>query len=366
MTDVLGPRALNRAMIERQLLARRVAMGALDAIEHLAGVQAQAPQAPYTGLWARLIDFDPHELGTLIEQRKAVRIAVMRSTIHLLSASDCLAFRPIVQNVVERGLRTGNKGHAGQLSGIDLDELIAAGIAVLERGPISHVDIGRILVERYPGTEPMSLAYAIRGFVPVVQLPPRGVWGKSSKPMLATAESWLGKKLKKTTKPDELFVRYLTAFGPASARDFQQWSGVTALRAMVDRMRPALRTFSSETGVELFDVPDGPLPDADSPVPVRLLPEWDNVLVAYNDRSRVIPPKHHDMVVWSLGRRPVLVDGCVAAFWSIEKSRKAAALEVEPFVAISKKVRVEVEEEGLALLEFLAPATTTRAVRFTA
>ena len=189
-TPTLSRRALNRATLARQMLLRRHDIAILDAVERLVGLQAQTALTWYTGLWTRLADFRAEELAALLMDRKVVRIALMRSTIHLVTARDCLELRPLVQPVIERSL-SGNFGR--HLVGIDPADLIAAGREILEAGPMIFSELGRALAERWPDRDPAALAQGIRAWVPLVQVPPRGVWGRSGKAAHTTAESWLGR-----------------------------------------------------------------------------------------------------------------------------------------------------------------------------
>ncbi len=358
---MLGPRALNRAMLARQLLLEREPrLTAVEALEHLVGMQAQIPNAPYTGLHARLHDFDPHELADLIETREAVRGSLMRVTLHLVTARDFLTLRPAVQSVLERGLWKGSPFRHG-LEGIDVDALLEAGRELVEEEPRSRAELRPLLGQRFPGRDPNDLAHAVSYLLPLIQVPPRGVWGKTGQPRLTTAESWLGKRPTATTEPDETVVRYLRAFGPATVADVRAWSGLTGLTGAVERLRPRLTAYEDERGRELLDVRDLPLPDPETPAPPRFLPEFDNVLVAYQDRERVIRPEHREHVVRSLGRPPLLVDGWVAGWWKLEREGKGRVrIAVELFERLPANAKKAVAREAELVAGFLAPGTAPR------
>ena len=321
-------------------------MDVASAIEHLVGMQAQSPQAPYFGLWSRLHDFRADHLSEMIESRKAVRGTLMRVTLHLATARDYLALRPVLQAMIAQRFRSSP--FARGLAGIDEDELLALGRALVEERPRTRAELRPLLAERWPDRKPDDLVYAISYLLPLVQVPPRGLWRRSGQATLSTSDAWLGKPLAGKTEPDEMILRYLRAFGPAAPADIRMWSDVSGLREAIDRLRPRLRSFEDEGGRELLDVEDGPLPDPDTPAPPRFLPEYDNVLVAYNDRSRVIPPEHHKLVVTNLGRRPLLIDGSVRGWWRIERGEVA----VEPFEPLPKSDAAAVRTEAARLREF--------------
>jgi hypothetical protein len=358
---VLSRRELNRTLLERQLLLRRAKISAVAAIEHLVGMQAQVPNTPYVGLWSRLSGFAHTELSDLIERRKAVRLAMFRSTIHLVTARDCIRLRPLLDRAVSRGLDGGV--WARRLAGIDRRQLVGEARAFIDEQPRTFQQLGAFLRRRWPDRDASTLAIAVRGWLPLVQLPPRGIWGSSRASYHVSAEKWLGRRLDVPRGPDDLIMRYLAAFGPATVADMQSWSGLNGLRAAVERLRPKLRTFRDERGRELLDVPRAPVLDADIETPVRFLPEYDNAFLAHADRSRIVTEADRRRV-FSVGYGAVLVDGFIAGIWRVAPSKASAVLRVETFRRFAKAEERAVSEEGHRLLAFVAEDATSRDVAF--
>ena len=350
---VLGQRARNRALLERQLLLRRVRRPAAEVVEHLVGMQAQEPRDPYVGLWTRLEDFDPNELGGQVAGRRAVRSPLMRATIHLVTARDCLTLAPLLRPVLERNFWTGSP-FGRKVKGVDVDAVLAAGRTLLDTRPRTTAQLRAELGERWPEFDGTSLAYAVHHLLPVVQVPPRGVWGRKGLATWAATESWLDRPLDPAPSIDQLVLRYLAAFGPASTMDVQAWSGLTRLREVTDRLRPQLKTFGSEAGKELFDLPDAPRPDPDTPAPVRFLPQYDNVLLAHADRSHLSGDAAARWPTDDLHWSPLLVDGFVAGAWRLTRDGKAATLTVRELAPLSGAAEAAVADEGEHLLAFLA------------
>jgi winged helix DNA-binding protein len=355
---VLTRRELNRALLARQMLLRRERITAARAVERLVGMQAQIPRDPYVGLWTRVEGLDPAELARLIERRRAVRIALLRGTIHLFTARDTVALRPVLRPVNERWWRNQ---FGKRLTATERKRVATAGRALVEQEPRTFDELGALLHERWPHLEPFALAMTIRADVPLVQVPPRGLWGKSGLAKHTSAGHWLGVPLGRSAAPDALILRYLAAYGPATIMDAQNWSGLTLLRDAFERLRPRLRTFSDERGRELFDVRRGPLPDPATPAPPRFLPEYDNVLLGHKDRSRIATAIDYAPVV---GDAWLLVDGFVRGVWRIERSDTAAVLRIRQLQPITGRVRTAVSDEGKRLLAFAAAGARTRAVRF--
>jgi Winged helix DNA-binding domain len=385
MPQVLSQRAVNRALLARQMLLDRPPLPAagpgraaqvVRTIEHLVGLQAQAPFPPYYGLHSRLDGFRPDDLATMITDRSVVRIALMRGTIHLVSARDCLPLRRLVQPVIERGMRGA---YGRQLAGVDPAELAAAGRSLVEAEPMTFSQLGQALAARWPGHPPAALAQGVRAFVPLIQVPPRAVWGRAGQSLHTSAEHWLGEsgaggpanpgppaELAQPASPAELarlVTRYLGAFGPATARDVQAWSGLTGLKAVLDELRLSLVTFRDEQGAELFDLPGAPRPGEDTPAPARLVAEFDNLVLSHAERSRVISAEATSRLYTINGVIPgsVLIDGFVAGMWRLTRSRGQAAVTIELFGPPRERDALAAEAERV--LAFAAPGAA-RQVRF--
>ncbi|MDR3083985.1 MAG: winged helix DNA-binding domain-containing protein [Streptomyces sp.] len=348
---VLTTRALNRATLDRQLLLRRAQLSAKEAVEQVVGLQAQNVKPPYYALAARLDGFAPEHLSQLMADREVVRIVTMRSTIHTHTADDCLALRPWVQPARTRELTIFRKG----LVGVDLDRLAVLARELVEAEPRTMKQLREALLVEWPDADPQALAVAARCLLPLVQVTPRGLWGRSGQVALTTAEHWLGRPAEEEPDPDTAVLRYLGAFGPASVKDMQAWAGLTRLREVFERLRPQLVTFRDEHGVELFDLPDAPRPGPDTPAPPRFLPEFDNLLLSHADRSRVVPPELKGRH-WARNQAfcTLLVDGFLAGLWRLEDS----TLTIEPFGTLDARQRGEVVEEGERMLEVMAGSSS--------
>jgi hypothetical protein len=358
VTQTLDTRVLNRTLLARQGLLERSVRTARDVIEDLVGLQAQEPIDPYVALWTRVVDVDPLDLSGLLESRAAVRMGLLRGTLHLVTARDALALYPIVADVMARSWRSSP--FAKRLDGVDIDAVLRAARAAVEERPMTPSDLGLALAPGWSDRDPTSLANAARFLLPLVQVPPRGLWGRTGRPTNTTAEAWLGRPMDRTPSIDDLVRRYLRAFGPASVADMRVWSWLTGLRLVVERLRPGLRTFRDEAGRELFDVPDAPIATGEERAPIRFLPQYDNVFLSHADRSRILHPTISiaDMT-WRGG---VLIDGFVGAAWRIVRRRGDATLTVTRYDTLDGPQRAAIEEEAERLLAFLAPDAKTRAI----
>ncbi|MEQ3551390.1 winged helix DNA-binding domain-containing protein [Pseudonocardia nematodicida] len=355
----LGQRALGRASLARQLLLDRSDAGVEAAVAHLCGLQAQEPQEPFIGLWSRLRGFDPEELSGLLTGRRVVRTHLMRRTVHLLTAGDALAWRGR-HGAMLRQRVTGV--YRRELDGVDLGALAEAGVALTDDGePRTMPEVGRALAARWPDPGPRALGEAVvAALVPMVQIPPRGLWGRTGGARHVPLASWLGRPADPVaadgddTAGRELVRRYLAAFGPAATADLRAWCGLAGLPAAVAAVRDELVAFTDDRDRELLDLPDAPRPDPDTPAPVRFLPAFDNAILGYDDRSRIVDDAHRGLSV--AGERAVLLGGRVGATWTVEDG----TVVVHPLRRFTRADRTAVAEEGRELAAFLSGGARRR------
>lgn len=349
----LTPRELNRATLARQMLLGRESLSALDAVECLAGLQAQVPSPPFVGLWTRLVGFRRDELLRLMQERQVVRATLMRATLHLMTADDYLLLRPALQPALTRSM---NSVTGRRVDGLDIARIVGEARAFFEKKPRTFAELRPLLSELEPERDLSALAYAVRTHLPLVQVPSEGAWGYSGKAPFTTAERWFGRPLTGSEDPRPLVLRYLAAFGPATVRDVQTWSGRTGLKQFIEGLKPELRVFTDERGDDLLDLPDAPLPDPDTPAPPRFVPDYDNLVLSHADRRRVISDEHRKKVFLSAARvrATFLIDGFVRGAWKVEKVRKTATLVIEPFETLSGEDRDYLQDEGERLVRFVA------------
>jgi hypothetical protein len=363
--EVLSQRALNRATLERQLLLERSSMATLDAVAHLVGLQAQEPLDPYGALWSRLRGFEPEQLAQLMLDHKVVRIVVMRGTIHLMTGEDALALRPLFQPVLDKEL-TRHPDYRGLLDGLDLTAVLDYARVLLAEEPRTPAQFRKAFAEKFPDLHAAGLAYACRNHLALVQVPPRGVWGQGGQVRYDSVENWLGRSVTADPSIDDAVLRYLAAFGPAATADVTSWSALTGMREVMDRLRPKLRTFRDERGRELFDLPDAPRPDPDTPAPVRFLPQYDNVLLSHADRTRFVSDDARKRLAkateWGGG---VLCDGRLAGTWLTghDKASGVTTLSVYHCERFTSAVKDDVETEARAFLQMTAADAASDDVR---
>ncbi|MBA3451261.1 MAG: winged helix DNA-binding domain-containing protein [Chloroflexia bacterium] len=350
--EVLTRRQLNRATLARQMLLQRESIGVVAAVERLGGMQAQEPKPPFTGLWTRLTNFQRGDLHRSLHEREVVRGTLMRGTLHLMSADDYVAHRTTLQPVLTRALKLlGDRA-----AGLEPDAMLATARTLLAAQPRTFTDLRGSLAIAFPDVNERALGFTVRMSLPLLMIPTAARWAFPADAQFGSAEQWLGTPLAADADPRALMRRYLAAFGPATAADFQQWSGLQAVKPMLETMRPELAVFRDKRRRELFDLPEAPRPEAEIPAPPRFLPEFDNLLLSHADRSRVLADEHRRAVLGAKnGRIPgtFLVDGFVAGTWRTQRKKNAATLTFSPFAPLTGDAATALAAEGEAMLRFL-------------
>lgn len=357
-------RELNRATLARQLLLERSRLPAEKALEGLGGLQAQIPVSPYIALWSRLEGFRRDDLASLIETRKAVKATLLRATLHLVTLADYLALIETLKPMFLKAAASIVKQR--DVEGVDFEEVLRLGREYLQE-PRSFAEVTAHFAAIYPKADPGAIRYTLRTHLPLVQVPVEGGWSFPGNPKFVLAGAFLGPKIAAKADLKRLVRSYLSAFGPASVADLQCWSGLSGLKEAIAPFRSELETYRDEAKRELLDLPDRPLPEGDTPAPVRFLGELDSLVLAYDKRARVIAEEHKTRIYSAnlRGVASVLLDGFVGATWKLEKGKKGAvALVVEPFGKLTKKERAAIAEEGEALLRFVEGGAKSHEVRF--
>jgi hypothetical protein len=331
----------------------------MRAVRQLAGLNAQHALSPYISLWARLKRFEPTMLEMLLLEKRVVKAGLMRSTLHIVTASDYLGFRPAIQNVLIRAFRGFFPIESRAL---DYENLAREAEAVLAHEPMAFRQLEKVLMEQFPGIKESSLSFGARAMLPLVQLPPAGFLKQPGSPQYALASEWLGRGMKDAdTGANILFLEYLRAFGPTTSRDFQQWSGLNAqeVKPTIENCSRWLEIYEDESGNTLYDLRGARLngPDRRLGFPPRLLPRWDNLLLAYDDRSRVMSESYRQHVIQRDGRvlPTVLINGFVEGIWDHEATRKQACLSIHLFSSIDEETGEALRHEAIRLLQFLCP-----------
>ena len=365
---VLTLRELNRATLARQMLLERASLPVVTAIERLAALQAQWAPSPYLALWSRLKNFERERLWSAIEKKHTViRARLMRGTLHLVSARDFYAYAVATQDL-QRG--AWNRLQVGD--GVDPKAVAKLAVA-FARKPRSKEDVVAHLTERlgsFGGPYKWLIWRFVSAHADLVSAPPGGHWayGGTNAPYVA-ARHWIGSG----SRPSEadalrlLINRYLAAFGPASLADITQFAGQVParIRPVLEDLAPSLRRFSDEQGRALFDLPRAPRPAAEVKAPVRFLPRYDEMLIGYEHRDRVIAARHRAAVYSknAIIEAVFLVDGLAAGTWSLEMTKADAVLRIVPFGTLARSDRTAALAEAETLARFMAPEAKTHGAR---
>ncbi len=336
----LSARRLNRTLLLRQHLLERTTATPPELVRHLVGLQAQERLPPYLSLAARLASFDPEDVTAGLEDRSLVRLLTMRGTVHLLVADDALMLRQWTAPVHEREIKISQS--IGPARDLDRDDFLAALSALLDDGPQPQKALGAALAERFPEVAATQLGQLARSAAPLVQCPPRGTWRGTGAVVYQYVDRWLGRPL---VEPDveEVVRRYLRAFGPATAADVTAWSGITRLAPVVKAMDD-LVTHEDAQGKPLFDVPDAGLAEEDTPAPVRLLGQYDNVWLSHAGRDRVTTPESRKLWMGVNGglASTVFADGMLVGLWRVTDGRVELLPTLRP---LTKPEQSELDDE---------------------
>ena len=365
---VLTLRELNRATLARQLLLERAKLNVVDAVERLAALQAQWSPSPYFALWSRLAGFERERLWSALERRAVVRARLMRGTLHLVSARDFYAYAVATQD-----LQRGAWNRLQVARGVDPKRVAKLAVAYA-RTPRPKEDVIAHLQSRMGNVFNEEFAWLLWRYVSahadLVSAPPGGHWdyGGTEAPYVA-AKHWIrgdGRPVEAVAL-DRLVRRCIAAFGPLTLADIAKFAGQVParIRPTFERLAPKLRVFADEAGRALYDLPKAPLPPADTPAPVRFLPRYDEMLIAYQHRDRIVSPRFRTALYAKNGiiEAAVLVDGMVAATWGIARTRNDAVLEIHPLARIAGRDRAETVAEGERLVRFGAPEARSHGVR---
>jgi hypothetical protein len=344
----LSQRALNRALLARQMLLERSTLPLAEVVEAMGGIQMQYAPAGYIGLWTRMRGFERPMLTEALEQRRVVQGTMMRATIHTVSARD---YWPMMAGVRRVNREWHTRVASSAIGDTDMTKVAGAVRAELADGPVRVAELGDRLVAR--GFAPRTINWA-QTWVDLLRIPPSGTWERRRADLYGLAEQWLPPPELEPGEPEGvalLIRRYLGAFGPAPYRDIASWMGmrVGQMREVADALE--LRRLRSDDGAPLFDLPDAPLPEPDTPAPPRFLAVWDAMLLVHARRTAVLPEEYRSRVFNTKTPHSVntfLLDGQVAGTWRHEAGRT----ELSPFRKLTGEERAALEGEakGLAAL----------------
>ncbi|MGI5236905.1 winged helix DNA-binding domain-containing protein [Dactylosporangium sp. CA-139066] len=343
MERTLTWRDLNRAMLARQMLLERVTLDVPEVLQRMGGLQAQYAPSMYIGLWTRIEGFERDELTGMLERREVVQATLLRSTIHLVSTADYWPLTVGVRNARRDAYLRAVRDKPDPAA---MEEAVRSLRALLAERPVRRTEIDQLFGPQ--------IRHGIGMFLDMVRVPPSGTWARRRADLFGAAEDWVVRPDVTEDEAQDLLVRrYLGAFGPAHRTEIADWAGLPVSTVAKVLARHDLRTFRDERGRELVDLPDGPLPDPDTPAPVRFLPTYDATLLAHARRTLILPEEHrskvfHVRMPQSIGT--FLVDGQVAGTWA----PKANGVEWEPFAPLPARVRRQVAAEADRLTSFHA------------
>jgi len=363
MVERLTRRALNRALIVRQMLVSRVESTPLRVIEHLVALQAQQARPPFVGLWSRIAGFQRQDLRDLLNSGEIVRATLMRATLHLMTRRDYFAFRPVLQPMLSGAAQSILRD---RLQSFDLNSVLTEGRRLFAERPRTFTEVRSGLVAAFPDADERAMGYAVRLHLPLILAPEEHDWSFRADGDFGLIEGWSEEPDELSRNTRALVLRYLATFGPASTADVQAWSGMRGLAPILEELRPQLEVFRDERKRELFDLPDAARPSEELEIPARFVADFDNLVLSHADRTRIIADEHRPIVVTKNGLvlPTILVDGFVAGTWKTAATRKIATLTISPFAPLPEAAREELAAEGEGLIRFVHPDVAGFDLRF--
>lgn len=347
--SILTTRDLNRTHLHRQHLLKRSSMSTGDMLRAIVGLQAQEVKDPYLALWSRLAAFQHDDLASMLLDRSAVRASLMRGTIHLVTSDDYQMLFPATFGLHKRALP--HLAFGKQVPRDQYEAILEKSREFLQQKPATMAQIADYLEADWPEIDRRAIGQVSRFLMPLVQIPPRGVWGAGIAATWTPASDWLGVAItEEVGPPHEMIRRYLAAFGPATLADVTSWSGVTNLKKPMLELGDELIKYRNEAGVLLYDLAGKEIVPPDVTVPVRFLPGFDNALLGHKDRSRIISDTHRAMIGTPNGlfASTFLVDGFVAGVWRVFDGQ----LQLAAFNPLPTPDRLEVEQEAASMAPF--------------
>lgn len=357
MADRITAAQWNRTLLHRQHLLQRADEDAIEVIDRCVGLQSQDPRAAFLGLWSRIDGFVPAELDRLLTEREVVRMVALRGTLFLLDGQDARWIRPLAAQALDVEVAA----HSRRLGGADPDSVVRDAAEMLNGRTVTGAELGKALARRYAGAEPASLTALARCRLPLVQVPPRGLWHGSAAPAYRLLDDWIEPgepALDGDEARRELIRLYLRGFGPATVGGIQTWSGIRGLRPLIEAMEAdwELLRLTGPDGEELYDLEGLDVTDADVSAPPRLIAPFDHVLVANGDRRRIADDDAYRRTVTPNGRSPgfVLVEGRLAGTWRTVGDRDARRVELDMFGDVPRHARPGLDDEATRLQEWYA------------
>ena len=342
---VLDQRALNRALLARQLLLERASLSIPEALSRMSGIQNQYAPNAYLRLWSCLTEFGRDDLTRAYEEAAVVQGTLMRGTIHAVARDDYRTFLGAVRSSQREWSERATKAPVG----LEREAALKLVRAAIADGPMKRPALVALLKDVHP-----AIRYSIDTELGILRVPPSSTWDRRRADLCALADEVIGPgdAVPEAVALPAVIKRYLRAFGPASVAQMGSFLGI-GLSRIKAAVPPRLRRFRTEDGLELLDVQRAPLPDPETPAPVRFLPTWDAILLVHARATQVLPEEYRPRVFHT--KMPpsyptFLIDGHVAGTWRHEDGE----IRLTPFRKLAAAERAALDEEAHALAAFHA------------